>query len=529
MYLQSLRNRPTAEKFPLFASLNFNLFESTLSALLKWVPRETLKRPLLNLRPSLIERAMRANKLIVGYMDKSTDEGGNETHCEECEICEADISQVSNLVRLGCQGADDYGIEIRDEIYCQLVKQTTGNADRRSCFRGYQLILCCLACFPPSEALAPFLLSHLYTGCQGGAMLSRRTVKVAECCLRALEMVQQSGSRKWGLSRNEVISLIYEKFDLTVKVWLTKEYAIDIDVDSWTTVKELKLAACEIVGIYDCSILTIKSLSSSADNPTKEDLSENLASSRQLLSSLFDQLYHHHLILASERCDGIRKGGFQSLFGDTTRYVDSSIIAEKTHLALDNNLQIKITTACDGINNESDNCIFVDHVESAANMRKPAVKPFVFIKSGLRELRKSFTTPTHFVGVNLKLCLIVWVFPYRGGAENILSSNHEKFGQLGRLDEECDVSEEITNYDDVENEEDDRHIADFFEPLNLVDINTMQKNEESSYWPHEEASRNILFAQLIDSIADGSLECVDNIDTLRLAALMIAEQHQVRF
>mgnify|MGYP002403097732 CR=1 FL=1 len=52
---------------------------------------------------------------------------------------------------------------LRDEVYCQLIKQTTKNPNQRSLLLGLKLLWLCASCFPPSPELYPFLLSHLAT------------------------------------------------------------------------------------------------------------------------------------------------------------------------------------------------------------------------------------------------------------------------------------------------------------------------------------------------------------------------------
>jgi len=49
---------------------------------------------------------------------------------------------------------------LRDEIFCQLIKQTSSNPFPDSLLKGWRLIFLCAANFPCSKELAPFLLSH---------------------------------------------------------------------------------------------------------------------------------------------------------------------------------------------------------------------------------------------------------------------------------------------------------------------------------------------------------------------------------
>ena len=51
---------------------------------------------------------------------------------------------------------------LRDEIYCQLMKQTTSNKTE-SCQRGWRLLSIVAAYFMCSDVLRPFLLKYLET------------------------------------------------------------------------------------------------------------------------------------------------------------------------------------------------------------------------------------------------------------------------------------------------------------------------------------------------------------------------------
>jgi len=68
------------------------------------------------------------------------------------------LDTIGQLVRLGIEFED-----LRDEIYSQLCKQTTGNYDIASAARGWLLMAICLNAFPPSRTLHPYLESYILT------------------------------------------------------------------------------------------------------------------------------------------------------------------------------------------------------------------------------------------------------------------------------------------------------------------------------------------------------------------------------
>lgn len=49
--------------------------------------------------------------------------------------------------------------ELYDELYCQVCKQIANNPNMESTIRGWQLLNICLASFPPSTQLAPFIIN----------------------------------------------------------------------------------------------------------------------------------------------------------------------------------------------------------------------------------------------------------------------------------------------------------------------------------------------------------------------------------
>lgn len=85
---------------------------------------------------------------------------------------------------------------LRDEVYCQLIKQTTANPSADSQLLGLKLLYLCLSSFQPSPALKPCLWSHLAqfahpTLPEGAALGFQLPADVASACYVTMEHVSR--------------------------------------------------------------------------------------------------------------------------------------------------------------------------------------------------------------------------------------------------------------------------------------------------------------------------------------------------
>lgn len=82
--------------------------------------------------------------------------------------------------------------ELRDEIYCQLMKQLSGNPNPESVFKGWQMLCVLLIAFPPSKNFETYLRSFIQqriSQCEG------RVDVMAKHCLRRLSAISKKGPR----------------------------------------------------------------------------------------------------------------------------------------------------------------------------------------------------------------------------------------------------------------------------------------------------------------------------------------------
>mmetsp|Transcript_26353 Transcript_26353/g.42683 ORF Transcript_26353/g.42683 Transcript_26353/m.42683 type:complete len:764 (-) Transcript_26353:552-2843(-) len=142
------------------------------------------------------------------------------------------ISNANRIFRITVQSPED----LRDEVYCQLVKQTTNNPDATSTLRGWELLAMCAGLFPPSSKLEKYLLSYM-----------RRTTenqpypgvgKLAEYALLRVRKSTELGPRKEVPTDMEIES-VRSITPLTIRIHMLDGAIIPMEAESWTTIKEL--------------------------------------------------------------------------------------------------------------------------------------------------------------------------------------------------------------------------------------------------------------------------------------------------
>eukprot|EP01088_Endostelium_zonatum_P018995 TRINITY_DN634_c0_g1_i1.p1 TRINITY_DN634_c0_g1~~TRINITY_DN634_c0_g1_i1.p1 ORF type:complete len:888 (+),score=230.79 TRINITY_DN634_c0_g1_i1:239-2902(+) len=94
---------------------------------------------------------------------------------------------------------------IRDEIYCQLMKQTTKHPKKENRKKGMRLLSICLACFAPSPEFTPYLNTWLFALNSDPEM---EIPLIAQECQTRLEKICSVGDRFWACSRDEMTSIV---------------------------------------------------------------------------------------------------------------------------------------------------------------------------------------------------------------------------------------------------------------------------------------------------------------------------------
>ncbi|KAL1673920.1 hypothetical protein EV122DRAFT_293784 [Schizophyllum commune] len=177
------------------------LFRRTIpvTQLMAW-QKQPLTSPLQTLDRSLHKQAVRTFKVvqyIMGDRERDRHIGGRtegfsqQKNASSTSLGSTQTSSVLEEERW-LLGEGVSHPELRDEIYCQVIKQLTGNPNPESAFRGWQLICVLLITFPPSKNFESYLRSFIQ---QHTAKQEGRIDVMAKYCLRRLAVISKKGPR----------------------------------------------------------------------------------------------------------------------------------------------------------------------------------------------------------------------------------------------------------------------------------------------------------------------------------------------
>lgn len=143
----------------------------SLERIMEW-QRNPITAPLLVLSKGSVHDAMTTFKIIqhvMGERDRAVESarpphqpagpsvlalrGGRDDNKDEKTVI---LEEIRWMIQLGVGR-----IEMRDELYCQLIKQLTRNPDKDAAVLGFQLFCVFVAAFGPSKSFEPFVRSFL--------------------------------------------------------------------------------------------------------------------------------------------------------------------------------------------------------------------------------------------------------------------------------------------------------------------------------------------------------------------------------
>uniref|UniRef100_H2M010 Uncharacterized protein n=1 Tax=Oryzias latipes TaxID=8090 RepID=H2M010_ORYLA len=137
-------------------------------------------------------------------------------------------------------GPATQNIELQDEIYCQIMKQMTGNGSRLSMERGWQLMWLCTGLFPPSLNLRNHTKRFLE---------SRPRDPLAAVSLQRIQEICSKEPRKLPPHQAEVDAIQQNSTVIFYKVHFPNNTDDIFEVTSTTTIKDLRISIASQLGL----------------------------------------------------------------------------------------------------------------------------------------------------------------------------------------------------------------------------------------------------------------------------------------
>ncbi|XP_017574409.1 unconventional myosin-VIIa isoform X1 [Pygocentrus nattereri] len=181
--------------------------------------REPLKQPLLKKVLNHEELSQDACLAFIAIMKYMGDYPSKRTRT---------VNELTDQIFEGALKAEP----LKDEIFCQIMKQLTENHVKYSEEKGWELLWLCTGLFPPSNNLLPHVQKFLQ---------SRKHHPLAPDCMQRLQKALRNGSRKYPPHLVEVEAIQHKTTQIFHKVYFPDDTDEAFEVESSTKAKDFCL------------------------------------------------------------------------------------------------------------------------------------------------------------------------------------------------------------------------------------------------------------------------------------------------
>ena len=212
---------------------------TTLSKILSY-KKDLIKKPLLNLPSNMTSEAVQSFKNVVSFMgDRSTkkEAGGH----------------ASKLLKNTLHAPE----ELRDEIFCQILKQIHNNPSEESLMKGWQLLAICAGTYPPSAEFEPYVMYF----CEKHKSDNEKINSLAVAAQKRIRATQKQGPRI-NVPTSVEIEAVRHGDPVAIRVQKLDNTSVTVPAHSWTTVKELSNMVTHKLGLKDGEPFAIFEVSS---------------------------------------------------------------------------------------------------------------------------------------------------------------------------------------------------------------------------------------------------------------------------
>lgn len=186
-----------------------------LDKILSW-KKDLIRSALLKLNSAMSVEAVQAFKNVVSFMGDRTTRKDSGGHAQK-------------LMKNTLHAPE----ELRDEIFCQIIKQTTNNPNPESCVKGWQLMAIAAGVYPPSAEFEPYLMYY----CQQHVDHPNYG-PLARSVQKRIRRIMEQGPRV-NVPTDVEIEAVKDGKPVIMRVHMLDGTFAIVPVQSWTTVKEM--------------------------------------------------------------------------------------------------------------------------------------------------------------------------------------------------------------------------------------------------------------------------------------------------